>query len=171
MKKIITVVSLMVLLTGCGGGGGTVAGTSTSDTTIASNTTAPLESNTQATSTAAIIAAPEFDFASARTIDIQFDVPEARTTEGMLSLCTKYSSESDGTFNINYDSCLVQATLVNGLYQSQMELTNDVNSVIGVIWFADPDLAPVYKEFTLAATAGASARSANANTHPTIVWN
>lgn len=169
MKKIITAVSLMMLLTGCGGGG-TAADNSTGSTTTASNNTTTVES-AQVTSTAELVATPEFDFAAARTINIDFDVPEARTVEGMLSLCTKYSPQDDGTFDINYDSCMVQATLVNGAYKSQMELTNDINSVVGVVWFADTALAPVYKEFTLATTTAASSRPADASNIPTMAWH
>lgn len=169
MKKVITAVSLLVLLTGCGGGGGGGDSAATdSGGTTATNTGG---SDAKVTSTADIVTTPQFDFAASRNVDIKFDVPEARTTEGMLSVCSKYSDKGDGTFDIDYNSCTVQATLVNGVYNAKMELTNDVDSVVGVVWFADSSLAPVYKEFSIATTAGRTLGASGVKQSPTIVWN
>lgn len=172
MKKVITAVSLVVLLAGCGGGGGGGGDSATTDsggtTTTSTNTGG---GDAKVTSTADIVTTPQFDFAASRSVDINFDVPEARTAEGMLSLCSKYSDQGDGTFDIDYNSCTVQATLVNGVYNAKMELTNDVNSVVGVVWFADSSLAPVYKEFSIATTAGRTLGASGVKQSPTIVWN
>lgn len=180
MKKVITAVSLSALLSlmaGCGGGGGgdSAASDSNGTTTTASNNngnTGGSGEESRVTSTAEIVTTPEFDFSASRSVDINFDVPEARNVEGMLSLCSKYADQGDGTFDIDYNSCTVQATLVNGVYNAKMELTNDVDSVVGVVWFTDPAVSPVYKEFSVATTtAGRGFGASGVKQNPVIVWN
>ncbi|PWQ97800.1 hypothetical protein [Leucothrix pacifica] len=165
MKNLITLASMAVLLAACGGGPlsetGSSSGTSdggpvaeTPDTTPALEYTADLKSSA------------DFDFATSRAIAIDFDVEQARVSEGLMSLCTNYT-ESDGAYDIDYDSCTVQSPLVDGVYSGQMDVTNDVNSVIGVVWFKDPDIAPVYKEFMLEVGAKVARRGAGPQA---IVW-
>ena len=166
MKNLITVVSIAVLLTACGGGGSSEDTTSAAvDTTPAvvndatNNTDTGANPDTGSTDVASNDQTPEnttdlettaeFGFETARAIAIDFDVEQARTSPGLMSLCTKYTSDGD-SYDIDYDSCTVQTPLVNGVYSGEMNVTNDISSVVGVVWFKDEAVPPVYKEFSLA---------------------
>lgn len=155
MKKIIPLASLVLLLTACGGGG------SSSEPTAGNPGTPAIESTKDMESSA------DFNFETSREIAINFDVEAARTSPGLMSLCTHYT-EANGAYDVDYDSCTVQAPLVNGVYNGSMEVTNDINSVIGVIWFKDSTIAPVYKEFTLESGARFARRGKEGPF--TIVW-
>jgi len=200
MKKIITAASILLLLSGCGGGGGDDSTAANASSATAANSTATNDSgtttdnstatndngtttgnstgtndgsdagnSTRVTSSSEIVASAEFNFAASRTVDIDFDVPEARNAEGMLSLCNEYTKTGD-SYDINYDSCTVQASMLNGVYNGKMELTNNVNSIVGVVWFTDPSIAPVYKEFAIANTAERAFRSRGGKINHIISW-
>lgn len=182
MKNLMILASLTLLLTACGGGPGdgtatdTSSGTDTSDaipgTTPDSGEagtgpqgqtpdTAPAVENTSELKSSA-----DFNFDTSRSIAIDFDVLQARTSPGLMSLCTKYT-EANGEYDIDYDSCTVQSPLVDGVYSGKMDVTNDINSIVGVVWFKDPDIAPVYKEFSLEVGAKVARRGAGPQA---IVW-
>ncbi|PWQ95731.1 hypothetical protein [Leucothrix arctica] len=167
MKKLITMLSLTVLLTACGGGGDSETSTSANadgdTTTVGANpdTETPLQENT-----ADLESSADFDFATSRSIAIDFDVAAARTTPGLMSVCSDYS-KTDDIYDINYDSCTLQAPLVNGIYSGAMEVTNDINVVVGVVWFKDSSIEPVYKEFALELGARLAGRGAGAQK---LVW-
>lgn len=163
MKNLMTIASLTLLLTACGGGPLSETGTSTSDTGPVAETP---DTTPELEYTADLKSSADFDFATSRAIAIDFDVAQARTSPGLMSLCTKYT-EVSGEFDIDYDSCTVQSPLVDGVYSGQMDVTNDVDSVIGVVWFKDPDIAPVYKEFMLEVGAKVARRGAGPQA---IVW-
>ncbi|CAA6827866.1 MAG: Unknown protein [uncultured Thiotrichaceae bacterium] len=137
MKTIISLASLTLLLAACGGGGDSTGSTSSNPGVTP-----------EITSTQDMESSPDFNFETSREIAINFDIEAARTSEGLMSLCTKYT-ESNGEYDIDYDSCTVQAPLVAGTYSGSMEVTNDINSVIGVVWFKEATIPPVYKVFTL----------------------
>lgn len=159
MKNLITMVSLTLLLAACGGGGD-----SETETPIAATPEIPpvveLENTEDLESSA------DFDFATSRSIAIDFDVAQARTSQGLMSVCTEYSKVDD-IYDINYDSCTLQAPLVDGVYSGQMEVTNDISKVAGVVWFKDPAISPVYKEFELELGARLASRGVGAQT---LVW-
>ena len=165
MKNVITMLSLTVLLAACGGGGGsdsTVSAEADTDGSVANtpDTTVVLEN------TADLEASADFDFATSRSIAIDFDVEQARVSAGLMSVCTDYD-ELDGMYDINYDSCTLQAPLVDGVYSGDMEVTNDINTVVGVVWFKDESIEPVYKEFSLEVGARLASRGAG---NQTLVW-
>ena len=174
MKNLITLASLTLLLTACGGGPGgdssVAAGSTASVATVTDTGTGPQGQNPDSSpvleNTAELKSSADFNFSSSRSIAIDFDVAAATTSQGMLSLCTKYSKSGD-SFDIDYDSCAVQASLNNGVYSSKMNITNDINSVVGVVWFADSSIAPIYKEFSLDVGAKLARRGGGAQA---IVW-
>ena len=98
--------------------------------------------------------------------EIDFEVAAAANSPALLSLCTEYTKSGD-SFDINYDSCAVKTPLVNGSYNSSMEITNNINSVVGVVWFKDEAIPPVYKEFSLEVGAKLARRGAGPQA---IVW-
>ena len=165
MKNLITLASLTLLLTACGGGG---AGDSSSDTStaVAVPAASPEAVTPLLENTADLRSSVDFDFSSSRAIAIDFDVAAATTAPGMLSLCTKYTKSGEA-FDIDYDSCAVQTPIINGVYNSKMDITNDINSVVGVVWFSDETIAPIYKEFLLEVGAKIARRGAGPQA---IVW-
>ena len=170
MKNLMTLASLTLLLTACGGGG---AGDTSSDPS-STGTPVPVTGPTgQSPDTAPavehtvdLISSADFNFSSSRAIAIDFDVAAATTSAGMLSLCMVYTKSGD-SFDIDYDRCAVQAPLVNGVYNGSMKITNDKNSVVGVVWFRDKAIPPVYKEFSLQVGAKLARRGAGPQS---IVW-
>jgi len=182
MKNLMTWASLTLVLTACGGGPGVdssgevgstdlSAPTGTGSTDVSTSTGTGSEGQNPEIApaleyTADLKSSADFDFSSSRSIAIDFDVAEATTSPGLMSLCTKYSKVDD-SFDIDYDSCAVQAPLVNGVYSGTMELTNDVNSVVGVVWFKDKSIPPVYKEFSLEVGAKLARRGEGPQS---IVW-
>ena len=168
MKKLITMLSLTVLLTACGSGGSdsetdASAGTDGGSTTIAEN---PDTDPVVLENTADLESSADFDFATSRSIAIDFDVAAARTSPGLMSVCSDYSKLGE-MYDINYDSCTLQAPLVNGIYSGDMEVTNDIDVVVGVVWFKDSSIEPVYKEFALELGARLAGRGAGAQK---LVW-
>lgn len=159
MKHLITISSLAFLLAACGGGG-----TGTADSSGPSGEspgTVPVLEYT-----ADLKSSADFNFDTSRAIAIDFDVEQARTSPGLMSVCTQYT-ETEGEFDVNYDSCTVQSPLENGVYSGTMDVTNDIDSVVGVVWFKDPDIAPIYKVFSLEV----GAKVARRGTGPqAIVW-
>jgi len=160
MKHVIALTSLTLLLTACGGGPASESDSHTGPLGETPDTTPTLEN------TADLRSSAEFNFDTSRAIAIDFDVAQAKTSPGLMSLCTVYTKQGD-QYDVDYDSCTVQAPLVNGEYSGKMDVTNDINSVIGVVWFKDPDIAPVYKEFSLEVGAKVARRGAGPQT---IVW-
>ena len=73
----------------------------------------------------------------------------------------------DAMYDINYDSCTLQAPLVDGIYSGEMEVTNDIDTVVVVVWFKDSEIEPVYKEFSLEVGAQVARRGTGAQT---LVW-
>ena len=171
MKNLITLASLTLLLTACGGGPGGDSSSDTGSTSVSTDTgTGPSGQNPDTApvveSTADLRSSADFNFSSSRSIAIDFDVASATTSAGMMSLCTKYSKSGE-SYDVDYSSCTVQAPLVNGVYSGNMDITNDINSVIGVVWFADEAVAPVYKEFSLEVGAKLARRGQGPQS---IVW-
>ena len=161
MKNLITLASLTLLLAACGGGPLDQSGTASGP--VAETPEGPISETPDTTPeleyTADLKSSADFDFSTSRAIAIDFDVVQARTSPGLMSLCTKYT-EASGEYDVDYDSCTVQSPLVDGVYSGSMDVTNDVDSVIGVVWFKDPDIAPIYKEFMLEVGAKVARRGA-----------
>jgi len=161
MRNLITLASLTLLLTACGGGPGVDADVSDSNTENQNPIATP-----ELEYTADLKSSVDFDFSSSRSIAIDFDVAAATSSPGHVSLCTRYN-KADDSFDIDYDSCTVKAPLINGIYSGKMDVTNDINSVIGVVWFKDESISPVYKEFSLEVGAKLARRGEGGQS---IVW-
>ena len=106
----------------------------------------------------------DFDFSTSRSIDVDFDLDDAREQPGDVSICTSWDP-SDGALGIDYDSCLIEGELVEGRFSHSIEVTNDVNSVVAVIWFADVARDPMMQEFGVSVTSRSKAAGKR-----TLVW-
>ena len=153
MKKVITVAAVCVALSACNGSGS--AGLNEPDlgaaSAVAQTNTADLKVN------------ESFDFASSRSIDIEFDIADAANTDASVSICTQYNPGGDA-YDVNYESCTVTAGMQNGKFSHVMDVTNEYSSVVAVVWFQDEASEPLYKEFAVDTTT----RSKGGK--PALVW-
>jgi len=113
-----------------------------------------------------------FSFATARTVDVDFDLEQARNQVASVSICTSFDPLG-GAFDVDYDSCTVQGQMVNGVFHHSMEVTNDIESVAGVVWFQDNSIPPLMQVFSVAHTSSHATRDRTVlsiGTGPKIVW-
>ena len=90
-----------------------------------------------------------FDFSTRWDMNIDFDIDAATGTSGFLSICTEFEFDGEDAYGVNFDKCALRTSIVDGIYNGSMAVTNDISSVLAVIWFADESAAPVYNEFEL----------------------
>ena len=178
MRTILTTAALSVLLTACGGsenGLGLDEDNNTPTLGAAQAATSPdtTEAAEVATVTAAVapntsdlVVDAEFDFASSRSIAVNFDIADAQGTDASVSICTDYGSGGDA-FDVNYDSCTVNAEMRNGQFNHVMEVTHEFDAVVAVVWFQDPGTAPLYKEFFVNE---AVPENRSKDARPMLVW-
>jgi hypothetical protein len=157
MKTIhsVSIVCLsLAAITGCGSGAGEPGepGVAAALSAIGGTAPAPVTTSTEPEfevfDTKALLVADDFAFDTAQRIDIDFDLESARNTEASVSICTTYAQDDIG-YDINYDTCTVQSAMINGVFSHSMEVTNEYTSVIAVVWFQNPELSPIHREFTV----------------------
>lgn len=153
MKKFITLAALSLVVSACGGNGS--SGLAEPDLGAASARTPANSEDLKVNE--------NFDFASSRSIDIAFDIADAANSDASVSICTDYNP-GGGAFDVNYDSCTVMAGIQDGKFNHVMDVTNEFNSVVAVVWFQDASSEPLYKEFFVDSTK----RSKGGN--PALVW-
>jgi len=163
MKKLFITTSMTLMLSACGG---------SPDSTVnsgAENGLAPLTGAAlpDPVDTKSLVVSEDFAFDTARTIMINFDIPEAAGKDASVSICTKYTAIDP--FEVDYSSCPVKTAMADGQFNHSMEVTNAYDSVIAVVWFTDESQDPIAREFTV--EQGATARSKNSGQFQTIVWN
>ncbi|MEM7259523.1 MAG: hypothetical protein AAF404_19280, partial [Pseudomonadota bacterium] len=113
---------------------------------VTTPTSTPLV-NIPVVDTKSLIVSDDFAFDTAQKISVDFDLTSARGTEGAVSICTSYEQDSSG-FDIDYNSCTVRGTMNDGVFSHTMEVTNEFESVVAVVWFQDSSIQPEYREFT-----------------------
>lgn len=111
--------------------------------------------NVPESASSGITTEPNFLFDTARTISLKVDLVDAMGTQGSLSICTDYQ-ETDSGYSINYNSCPIRGTVVNGQFDQDLSLMNQFDSAIAVIWFRNQEFAPRYQEFNTADLANTS---------------
>lgn len=99
------------------------------------------------TQTAQLQVFNDFTFDTSRQTTVHMSVPEAIGASAEVSFCTDYSLEDNGTYDVNYDSCVLTAPLVGGELNEELHLVNQYASVLGVVWFQDTSILPMYQEF------------------------
>ena len=145
MNKLIIVSSLSLLFSACSAGPeGGITGT---DTAASTDPILGAAINT-GVETSSLDIDQDFDFAAARTIDISFDIADARSDKATVTICNDYE-KIDNDFDINFTSCTVNGELVSGLFDHSMEVTIDKTAVIAGVFFQDPSKAPLFKEFSV----------------------
>ena len=149
MKHLITAVIAGTLLSACGGSGNDQA---TVDSEVPSLGAALTDETTATSATVANTSElqidPTFNLASSRTIDVNFDIAEAEGTDGSVSICTDYAKDGSA-FDVNYESCIVSAPMLDGQFSHFIDVTNEFDSVVAVVWFQTPGTDPLYQEFNV----------------------
>lgn len=163
MKNILGVVSMAVLLSACGGSGSqtsdNVSGGETSTALLGAAFPDSVDTNT-------LVVDRDFGFKTSRTIDISFDIEDARTEDATVSICTEYKTVDDD-FDINFDSCTVNGVLQSGVFEHSMEVTIDKTSVVAAVFFQNAQIAPLFSEFSV----NESLRTKGYGQTQTIVWH
>ncbi len=103
--------------------------------------------NVPDTKTASLQVLDDFTFDTSRSTTVSMSIPEARNVDAEATFCTDYSAKNDGTYDIDYNSCVLSAPLLGGVLNEELNLVNQHASVIGVVWFQDPAIQPVYQEY------------------------
>lgn len=112
-------------------------------------TNTELLSQTPQSETAQFIALPEFLFDTARTVRLKVDMRDAVGTEASLSLCTDFQEAETG-YKINYQKCPIQGVVSNGQFERALELMNQFDTAVAVIWFPNREFPPRFRKFELA---------------------
>jgi len=98
------------------------------------------------TETALLNVQNDFNFDASRRTIVRMSVPQAVNEQAEASFCTDYSFDGVN-YEVDYDSCVLQAPLRNGQLREEINLGNHHSSVLGIVWLQDPDADPVYQEF------------------------
>jgi hypothetical protein len=172
MNKLYIFVFLSILLTSCGGGGSesstaepAVVGTDSPPSNIVSapiqsqptvtefslEESKPLELKSVVTSTAQTsseIAVPDgFALSSERSFNLRITRSEEDNQLAYLSLCSDYQKLSDGSYSINYDSCLLRTSLNDSQYEAVITVTNDTVGLVAAMWFMDESKEPLITDW------------------------
>lgn len=140
MRKLITVFCVSAVLVSCGGSG------SQTDTMNAGQTFGAAMPD--AVDTGTLMVDQNFAFPTSRKIEVDFDVEGARNADADVSICTDFATDNQN-YDVNFNSCTASGKLVDGVFQHTIDVTNDNDSVVGVILFQDSSIAPMYKEFSV----------------------
>lgn len=162
MKKLLITTSIALALSACGGGSDdTVSQTPATGEEPIVGAALPEPVNTDS-----LVVENDFSFNTARSINIEFDIEEARGKDASVSICTEYTAVN--AYDVDYSSCPVKASMIDGEFSHSMEVTNAYDSVVAVVWFNDASMDPIAQEFSV--DQGATARSKYAGQVQTIVW-
>lgn len=103
--------------------------------------------NVPDTETASLRVMDDFTFDTSRQTTVSLSVPEASSQSAEATFCTDYSLQASGEYDVNYDSCVLTAPLLGGELNEELNLVNQHASVLGIVWFQDPAMQPMYQEF------------------------
>ncbi len=103
--------------------------------------------NVPDTETASLRVMDDFTFDTSRETTVSMSIPEASSVNAEATFCTDYSLQSGGDYEVNYDSCVLSAPLLGGELNEELNLVNQHSSVLGIVWFQDPSMQPMYQEF------------------------
>jgi hypothetical protein len=74
-----------------------------------------------------------------QTYDLEVVVANSQERVGYLSVCSDFSQqEQEQGYAVNYANCQLRAAL-EGDFAATLELPNNVNSIIAVVWYFDTD--------------------------------
>ena len=168
MNKLYSFILLSTLLTACGGGGSEsittapVAGGGNSQpntnlpdpiqnqpavTEFSLEEKTPMETgvvvNSAAQSSHDIVVPNGFALRSERAFNLRITRSEDDDQAAYLSLCSDYQQHSNGSYSINYDSCLLRTSLSDINFEALVTVTNDTKGLVAALWFMDETKKPL----------------------------
>lgn len=173
MKKLLLTISSVFIISACGGGGGggATAPAVTEDPVVVvvveeapSESTAPITLSrinaletvsgsdviaSDAESSSEIVVPKGFDLETEQAFTLAVNHSQTNV-DAYLSVCTDFEAQADGSFDINYDSCVMRTSLEFDTFEAEIAVTNDVTKLIAALWFMDTEIDPIYSEWTLA---------------------
>ena len=153
LNQIFTAVLCTTVLAACGSGGGSggennnaehTAATyssisSSSDVNSSSSSSAASSSSTatiSTTTTDALVAAPDFDFASQSTVQLNVRFENHGGNRYQLSLYGNYQESNTG-YLPHYNSQITSGALTDGVYTSQLQIPSTQTRVLAELWSYD----------------------------------
>jgi hypothetical protein len=104
-----------------------------------------IESSAQSTHD---IAVPEgFALNSERLFNFKVTRSEDDDQAAYLSLCSDYQQHNDGSYNIDYNSCLLRTSLTDVNYEAVITVTNDTQGLVAALWFMDESKEPLITDW------------------------
>jgi hypothetical protein len=175
MNHLYSFVLLSTLLTGCGGGGGSESNTvnpttGTNDSQPSNPLPTPVQSQPvvtefslqeskpmeaevikeSAAQTSHEIVVPNgFALNSERSFKLKISRSEDDYQAAYLSLCSDYQQHSDGSYSINYSSCLLRTSLSDINFEAVITVTNDTKGLVAALWFMDGIKKPLFNDWRL----------------------
>jgi hypothetical protein len=157
MNKLYISVCLSMVLTACGGSGSESntaeplppAGNSlpvpiqnqasvTEFSLVESNPREGVDIIRSTAKTSHEIVVPDgFSFSSQRSFKLRITRSQDDNQAAYLSLCSDYKQHNDGSYSINYDSCLLRTSLSDINYEAVITVTNDTAGLVAAIWFME----------------------------------
>ena len=170
MNKLYSFVLLSTLLTACGGGGSESStpapsannnqpvnivpapivsqATITEFTLVDSIPAQSVELIESAAQNSSEITVPDgFALNSERSLTLRITLSEEDNQPAYLSLCSDYQQLSDGSYSINYASCLLRTSLNDSQYEAVITVTNDTQGLIAALWFMDETKQPLFTDW------------------------
>ena len=95
-----------------------------------------------------VVSTPDFDFSTSRKVAITFDVEQARGLTADVTICSEYLKTSIG-YNVKYDSCMLESKMVDGRLTETLDVVNQYDRLLGIVWLPDENSEPIYREYLI----------------------
>jgi hypothetical protein len=116
-----------------------------SKATNALETEAVIESDAQSTHD---IRVPDgFALNSERLYNFNVARSEDDNQPAYLSLCSDYQHHDDGSYTINYNSCLLRTSLTELNFEAVITVTNDTQGLVAALWYMDESKSPLITDW------------------------
>ena len=132
-KTLCLATALMLVLAGCSGGGGSNDASANVPPPPSASTPDPAPDSTQ-TGAAAITVPTGFNFLTSQLAFIEVDLGEEIPYRTYLTVCRP---TIDGA-NPDYSTCLKRTPVFGGSYMSDVEVSNDVDTLVATLWSFEP---------------------------------
>jgi hypothetical protein len=88
-----------------------------------------------------------FTLSSERSFNLLITRSKDDNQLAYLSLCSDYQHHNDGSYSINYDSCLLRTSLNDSQYEAVITVTNDTVGLVAAMWFMDESKEPLITDW------------------------
>jgi hypothetical protein len=94
------------------------------------------------------IAVPDgFTLNSERLFNFNVARSEDDNQPAYLSLCSDYQRHDDGSYTINYNSCLLRTSLTELNFEAVITVTNDTQGLVAALWYMDENKPPLITDW------------------------